>query len=284
VRPCGCVGTGIAVWREAGHTGRRCRCGLVYLDPLSATPGVTADSHYDGYYSFPARLRVDWVSRFCSGGKLLEVGPGPGHLLGVARARGFEIAGVDPNPQSVRRIRERLGIEVELATIETSALPDRAFDVIVHVDLLAHFVDPVLALRAMVRRLRPGGHICFEVGLTGDISPLWYRAMGRLDFPNHRWMFSRKAVERVLARAGLRVVGARRYGLAPALALILARRATGDLAMEIAGHPYDPHGLPPVENAAHRLYDRLMHVVRYRVGRIAPDVGPQTMLFAARAS
>jgi hypothetical protein len=54
--------------------------------------------------------------------------------------------------------------------------------------------------------------------------------------------------------------------------------------MAIAGHPHDPHGLPPTENAAHRLYGRLMHVLRYRVGRIAPDVGPQTMLFAARAS
>jgi SAM-dependent methyltransferase len=292
VRPCGCLGNGIAVWREAGHTGRRCRCGLVYLDPLppnnsipgASTPGITADRHCDGYYAFPARLRVNWVSRFCTSGKLLEVGPGPGHLLAAARARGFEVAGVDPNPASARRIRERLGIEVELATIETSALPDRAFDVVVHVDLLAHFDDPVLALRAMARRLRPGGHLCFEVGLTGGISPLWYRALGRLDIPYHRWMFSREAVERVLARAGLRVVGARRYGLAPAVALILARRATGELAMEIAGHPHDPHGLPPVENAAHRLYDRLMHVLRYRVGRLAPDVGPQTMLFAARAA
>jgi SAM-dependent methyltransferase len=283
-RPCGCTGAGIAVWREAGHTGRRCTCGLVYLDPPSTAPGVTADSHYDGYYAFPAELRLDWVARFCPSGRLLEIGPGPGHLLAAARRRGFEVAGVDPNPASVRRIRDRLGIPVEHATIEDSALPDAAFDAVVHVDLLAHFPDPVRALRAMARRLRPGGHMCFEVGLNGAISPLWYRAFGRLDFPIHRWMFSREAVERILARAGLTVVATRRFGLIPALGLVLAQRAAGRFARTLAGHPHDPEGLPPAQNTAHQLYDRAMYLLRYRVGRFAPEVGPQTMLFAARAS
>lgn len=229
---------------------------------------------------------MDWVQRFCPRGRLLEVGPGPGHLLAAARRRGFAIAGVDPNPASVRRIRERLAIEVELATIETSALPDAAFDVVVHIDLLAHFEDPVRALRAMARRVVPGGHLCFEVGLNGGLSTWWYRALGRLDFPVHRWMYTREALERVLARAGLVLVDHERFGLAPAVGLLLAKRALAGagLAMRIAGHPHDPEGLPPQQNAAHRLYDRAMHALRYRVGRFAPDIGPQTLFVAARAS
>lgn len=272
------------VWREAGFTGRRCTCGLVYLDPEPSESGPIADLHYDGYYAFPAARRLDWITRFCPRGRLLEVGPGPGYLLAAARARGFTVDGVDPNPASVRRIRERYGIAVELATIETSALPDGAFDVVVHVDLLAHLVDPVAGLRAMARRLRPGGHICFEIGLTGGLSPLWYRALGRLDFPAHRWLFSRDALERVLARAGLAIVGVQRFGLVPAAALILTKRAAGSLALRIAGRPHDPDGLPPAQNTAHRLYDRLMYLLRYGAGRIAPDIGPQTLFVAAQVS
>jgi SAM-dependent methyltransferase len=283
-RPCGCTGDGRAVWCEAGHIARRCACGLVYLDPPSTAPGASPDRHYDGYYALPAELRLDWIERFCTGGRLLEVGPGPGYLLAAARRRGFEVAGVDPNPASVRRIRDRFGIAIENAMIEDSALPDAAFDVVVHVDLLAHLADPVVALRAMARRLRPGGHMCFEVGLNGAISPVWYRALARLDFPVHRWMFSREAVERILARAGLTVVGTRRFGLVPALGLVLAQRAAGGLAMQLAGHPHDPDGLPPAQNRVHRLYERASYLLRYRVGRFAPDLGPQTMLFAARAS
>jgi len=280
-RPCGCVEPGTPVWREAGFTALRCACGLVFLDPLPTSPSVTADHHYDGYYAFPAARRLDWVQRFCPRGRLLEVGPGAGHLLALARQRGFAVTGVDPNPASVRRIRDRLGIPVELATIETSQLPDAAFDAIVHVDLLAHFADPVAALSAMTRRLAPGGHVCFEVGLNGDLAIGWYHALGRLDFPDHRWMFSRASIDRVLGRAGLRVVGIQRFGLVPALALVFA----GRLARRVLGRPHgDPEGLPPSQGPAHRFYDRLMDVLRYRAGRLAPDLGPQTIFVAARAS
>ena len=264
------------MWREAGHTIRQCTCGLGYLDPPAAAT-TTRDLHHDGYYAVPAAVRLAWVARFCAGGRLLEVGPGAGHLLAAARRRGYEVTGVDPDPTSAQRIRERVGIEIELATIETSTLPDAGFDVVVHVDLLAHLVDPVAALHAMARRLRPGGHLCFEVGLTGGISPLWYRALGRLDLPAHRWLFSRHALQRVLARAGLEIVGARRFGLAPALGLVLA----GRVATRLAGRARHRDALPPVPLA---LYDRLMCALRYRLGRITPDLGPQTLFVAARAA
>lgn len=272
---------GTPVWREAGYTGLRCACGLVFLDPPATGVSSTPDHHYDGYYAFPAARRLAWVQRFCPRGRLLEVGPGAGHLLALARRRGFTVSGVDPNPASVRRIRERHGIAVELATIETSRLPDAAFDAIVHVDLLAHLADPVAALRAMRRRLAPDGHVCFEVGVIGELSTAWYHAMGHLGFPDHRWMFSRRSLDRVLGRAGLRVVGAQRFGLVPAFALVLA----GRLARRALGAPPgDPDGLPPPQSAAHRLYDRAMAILRYRAGRLTPGLGPQTMFIAARAS
>ncbi|HTE53298.1 MAG TPA: class I SAM-dependent methyltransferase [Kofleriaceae bacterium] len=289
-RPCGCRGNGPAVWREAGHIGRRCGCGLVYIDPPPPARALGPELHHDGFYAFPAEHRLDWVARWCRSGRLLEVGPGPGHLLAAALRRGYTVAGVDPNPSSVRRIRERLGVEVELATIETSRLPDAAFDAVVHIDLLSHFDDPVAALRAMARRLAPGGHICFEVGLLGGISPAWYRALGRVGFPEHRWLYSREALARVMARAGLAMVGVRRFGLIPVIGLILARRAAGPLAARIAGKRAldgaapDPDGLPPPQNAAHRLYERALCLLRYRLGPAAPALGPQGVLVAAQVA
>ena len=283
-RPCGCSAAGIPIWREAGHTGLRCPCGLVYLDPPVSEPAANFEGHLDGYYATPAALRVDWITQFCRSGRLLEVGPGAGHLLAAARRRGFEVAGIDPNPVSAERIRTRLGIDIEQATIETSALPDAAFDVIVHVDLLSHFADPVAALRAMVRRLRPGGHVCFEVGINGGISPLWYRALGGAGVPAHRWLYSRRALECVVARAGLAIVGTRRFGLVPAWGLLLLKHTAGRRARQLSGHAHDPSDHLPSQSAAHRLYDRAMYLLRYRIGRFTPDVGPQTLFVAARAS
>ena len=290
-RPCGCPGNGPrgrgpAVWREAGWDGYRCRCGLVYLDPAPPVRPLAPDLHHDGFYAIPVNERLDWVARFCRAGRLLEVGPGPGHLLVAARARGYIVAGVDPSPASARRLRE-LGIEVEQATIEESQLPDGGFDAVFHVDLMSHFEDPVSALRAMARRLAPGGTLCFELSLLGGISPAWYRAQGRVGFPEHRWLYSRDALARVLDRAGLAVIGLERTGLAPVVAAIVARRAAGPLAVRLArlgarGMGAARDGLPPEQNAPHRLYERALWFLRYRVGRRFAGIGPEGVLVAAR--
>jgi hypothetical protein len=66
--------------------------------------------------------------------------------------------------------------------------------------------------------------------------------------------------------------------------LVLARRAAGAFAMRLAGSPRDASGLPPQQNVAHRLYDRVMCFTRYRIGRFAPAIGPQTLFVAARAA
>jgi SAM-dependent methyltransferase len=287
IRPCGCTRQGRIVWRENGHAGRLCACGLVYIDPPpdAQGTGTPRDLHYDGFYAFPARHRLDWVARWCPSGRLLEVGPGTGHLLAAALERGYRVAGVDPNPASAASIRERLGVEVETATIETSRLPDGAFDAVVHIDLLSHFDDPVGALRAMARRLAPGGILCFELSLLGGVSPAWYRAWGRVGFPEHRWLYSREALARVLARAGLRVAGEARTSLLPLVPLVLARRAAGALGARLAGRPTGPgraDGLPRGQNAAHRLYERALCELRYRVGPRAPALGYQGLLVAAR--
>lgn len=289
-RPCGCPGNGSAgrgpaIWREAGWDGYRCRCGLVYLDPPPPVRPLAPDLHHDGFYAIPVAQRLAWVARFCPSGRLLEVGPGPGHLLVAARARGYIVAGVDPSPASARRLRE-LGIEVEQATIEESQLPDGAFDAVFHVDLLSHFEDPVAALRAMARRLAPGGTLSFELSLLGGVSPAWYRAQGRVGFPEHRWLYSRGALERVLDRAGLAVIGVERFGLAPVVAAILARRAAGPLAVRLAGlgarRDRTLDELPPEQNAPHRLYERALSFLRYRVGRPFAGIGPEGVLVAAR--
>jgi SAM-dependent methyltransferase len=274
------------VWREAGWDGYRCGCGLVYVDPPPPVRPLAPDLHHDGFYAIPVADRLDWVARFCPAGRLLEVGPGPGHLLVAARARGYIVAGVDPSPASARRLRE-IGIEVEQATIEDSRLPDGGFDAVFHVDLMSHFEDPVAALRAMARRLAPGGTLCFELSLLGGISPAWYRAQGRVGFPEHRWLYSREALARVLDRAGLDVIGLERFGLAPVVAAILARRAAGPLAVRLAGlGSRDVSAardrLPPEQNAPHRLYERALSFLRYRVGRRLAGIGPEGVLVAAR--
>lgn len=275
------------VWRENGYEGRGTPCGLVYLEPRPASDDVVpeAELHGDGYYSRNAGLRMDFIQEFCpDGGRLLEVGCGAGYLLAEARSRGYEVAGVEPSAECVRHVRQVHGIEVEQAIIEESRLPEGAYDVVFHVDLLSHFPDPVRALRAMSARTRPGGYVCFEQGILGGMSPRWYVASGgRLDFPEHRWLFSEDALRALLARAGLEIVSIRRYGLLAAVSVLVARRVAQPVLGRFVRRPSrEARTIGEGTSRVARLYGWLQHLTRYRMGRWMPRVGPLTLLVAAR--
>ena len=69
-------------------------------------------------------------------------------------------------------------------------LPPERFDVVFHVDLMSHFVDPLDALRTMRRATRPGGVVAFEVGLLAGCHRDGTVAAGCW-CPQHRWLYSK---------------------------------------------------------------------------------------------
>jgi hypothetical protein len=153
--------------------------------------------------------------------------------------------------------------------------------VVFHVDLLSHFPDPVQALTAMSMRLRRGGHLCFEVGLLGGVSPWWYRIAGGIE-AQHRWLFSETALRGVLERAGLEVVAIRRFGLIPSFLPICLRR----FFLSRIGRPLSPQPGQRRDfderSVRHRILGWLLVLLRYRLGRWVPRVGPLTLFVAAR--
>jgi SAM-dependent methyltransferase len=254
----------------------------VYIDPQpdDTAPSATADGHLESYYRLPARLRVDWAARFARRGRFLDVGCGTGALVAEALRRGFEVHAVEPDPACAALVERRYGIPVERALIEESKLPAEGFDVVFHVDLLSHFPDPVRALKAMAARLRPGGTMCFEVGLFGGLARSWYPWVGRPGFPAHRWFYSDRALQHLLGRAGLRLVATRTFAIAPSTVVSTVLRRT--LSSHLRSVPADDDGTPAVGSRVQRAYARVHHVLRYRLGAVVPLPGPRTALMAAR--
>ena len=272
------------VWQEGDYRARQCTCGVLYVDPRPGPADVdaTRDLHCDGSYRFGTPARFAFLRRFASHGRLLEVGFGRGHMLERACRAGFQVHGVEPNHAAVEAARAR-GFVVEHATIEASALPERAFDVVFNVDLLNHFPDPIAALDAMRRRLRPGGVLILEVGVIGAVHPRWYRWWGTLYLPAHRNMFSEEAIHEVLRRAGLEPIAVQRFSLFGSL---LLWRATRLLEGRGGGlRPQDASGLPALTKGIFALGERLMNFTRYTLGRVLPKttaLGQLTIFIAAR--
>lgn len=103
-----------------------------------------------------------------SGGRVLDVGTGPGQLLVELGRRGDDVAlaGIDPSADMIGHATKRietagLGGRTELHVAATEELPfaDGSFDAVVSTLSSHHWSDPAAAIAEQARVLRPGGQL-----------------------------------------------------------------------------------------------------------------------------
>lgn len=146
---------------------------------------VMADAgHYDrlsgwllgGFYSGVAD---DVAAAAPPGGRVLDVGCGPGHLAARLADRGLHVAAIDLDPAMVERARRRLAARAETAVADVAALPfpDASFDVVVSTLSMHHWADHAAGLAEVARVLRPGG-VALVFDLAGMHVPLHGHAEG----------------------------------------------------------------------------------------------------------
>lgn len=91
----------------------------------------------------------------CSAGRLLEIGCGEGFLLEQLRAA--EKFAIDVSAEALRRTQARTGARVSVALAERLPFADHAFDLIVSVGVMEHFLDDRAATAEIWRVLKDGG-------------------------------------------------------------------------------------------------------------------------------
>lgn len=137
-------------------------------------------------------------------GRALDVGCASGAFLACLRYYGWDVAGVDLDPEMAAAVRDRLGCEVFAGDIEHAPFPPGSFDFVHLRDVLEHTYDPVGFLRAAARLARPGGLVFVQTpnvegtGVT-QCGDRWYG----WDTPRHLHLFSPSTLRRALAAAGL---------------------------------------------------------------------------------
>ncbi|GAA1114244.1 class I SAM-dependent methyltransferase [Nocardiopsis composta] len=112
------------------------------------------------------RIAEDVADAAPTGGRLLDVGTGPGTMLdAIARYRpDLELRGADPSPGMVAEAGRRLGplgagARVLLGSSEELPFPDASFDTVLSTFSLHHWGDPAAAVPELHQVLRPGGRL-----------------------------------------------------------------------------------------------------------------------------
>jgi SAM-dependent methyltransferase len=142
------------------------------------------------------------------GGKLLDVGCGPGNFLmalGLLLPR-WRGAGIEPGAQAAAAAR-RQQLEVVQGYLETAGLEEQAWDAVTLWNVLEHLPDPLGALATIRRLLCPEGmlYLALPMADSWDARVLGAYWMG-WELPRHFMLLSRDTLQKMLDRAGFQVV------------------------------------------------------------------------------
>jgi SAM-dependent methyltransferase len=202
----------------------QCRsCGLGRTEASGFDPATyyTEDyfsgGHADGYADYlgaePVLRRefahsVDFIRRYRSSGRLLELGCAYGFFLQEA-ARYFEVVGIELAGEAAEHGR-RAGLNILSGSASAESLRQIGHvDVIVLFDVIEHLPEPRETLDLCRQHLNPGGIIVITTGDFGSAVARLAGAKWRLMTPpQHLWFFTRESVRLMSAPLGLSMIRA----------------------------------------------------------------------------
>jgi SAM-dependent methyltransferase len=192
--------------------------GRYYPDNYWFAPDHSAASHLEeAYRRLVLRDHVHFVAQAMAAapaGTLLDIGCGGGLFLGLMRARGFQVMGLDSAPAAAGIAWHRQQAPAVCGVLERPPFPPQSFAAITMFHVLEHVHDPRVYLSAARQLLAPGGRLVVQV----PNAACWqFRLLGRawngVDVPRHLYDFRDRDLERLLESCGLQVVRRKYFSL-----------------------------------------------------------------------
>jgi 2-polyprenyl-3-methyl-5-hydroxy-6-metoxy-1,4-benzoquinol methylase len=211
---------------------QRCRrCDLIFLNPRPTE--VASSSYYENteYLPFSSaahsksvlaqiylRLRtynLAWKRKLIerltrrdksSTKRLLDIGCGTGEFLSAMRNAGWEVAGLERDPEAARYARDRLRLNVISGAVDQLATIAERFDVITLWHVLEHLYHPRETMQHVARLLQDHGIAVIAVPNIGGVDAKIYgKYWVALDAPRHVQHFTWLTLQSMAATAGLRL-------------------------------------------------------------------------------
>lgn len=146
-------------------------------DAHAASFDRAADVYDAARPDYPADA-VSWLIEGVDG-PVLDLGAGTGKLTASLAARGLDVTAVDPSPEMLRVLGDRLPeVDAREGTAERIPTPDSAFGLVVAAQAW-HWVDADRAVPEAARVLRSGGRLGL-IWNERDESVGWVRELGEL--------------------------------------------------------------------------------------------------------
>jgi 2-polyprenyl-3-methyl-5-hydroxy-6-metoxy-1,4-benzoquinol methylase len=195
-------------------------CGLVYQNPqplFDDLRGRYARAYFDyeienedNFYEL-MRLGLrdigfdDSFFTDVAGKTFLDIGCATGKLLDVMQHLGFKVQGVEICEESARYGITHRQVPVFIGPLEAARFPDGSFSFIHFSHLIEHVPDPFAFLVEVKRLLAPGGYAIITTPNIAGLQARLFRTAWRSAIPDHLFLFSRRTLRGLLAKAGFNV-------------------------------------------------------------------------------
>lgn len=212
--------------REEYRVIRCSGCGFAWTDPRPGDNEL-ADYYPANYFgdisklirdlkadqlrkSSPWRMELDKVrllEKWTNGGKILDVGCGPGQFLLALDQQRWLPEGIEQDEVASYAIKALLPeLRVWSGSIEAFQGKPNSYDVITFWHSLEHVTQPREVLTKANVLLRAGGHVIISVPNFDSLQAVLFRKYWyALDVPRHLWHFSPRSLEILLDETGFKV-------------------------------------------------------------------------------
>ncbi len=199
----------------------RCRgCGLVYQNPQPLFADLR-ERYAQAYFEYEIENEENFYQLMrlglrdigfdeafftsVSGKTFLDIGCATGKLLEVMQHLGFTVQGVEICAESARYGINTRQVPIFIGPLEQAAFKDDAFSFIHFSHLVEHVPDPYRFLCEVKRMLAPEGFVIITTPNIDGLQARLFRSDWRSAIPDHLFLFSKKTLTRLLARAGFTV-------------------------------------------------------------------------------
>jgi len=176
---------------------------------IYTTPEYWSTAYRDYLASEPIRIENS-ILRFklCErhmprSGRLLDLACATGFFAAVAANKGFDVVGVDLNPEMIEFGRQRYGLDLRASRVEDCDFQPASFDVVSMWGLDCHFFDFRSTFSKIVSWLKPGGCILISYQDYGH----WIRFIfpSIKQEPNVYQNFTKDSFARFMRQLGMQI-------------------------------------------------------------------------------
>lgn len=196
-------------------------CELIYVNPRLAEEivykGYEGGEDLDYISQAGARMAtfehsMDLIRYFRRNqvpGRILDIGAAGGFFLHIAKSRGWDVVGIEPNKWLAGYAHQEFGIPVTSEKLEHLNYPKNSFDVITLWDVLEHTHQPHLVIQQVRKLLKEDGLLVVSYPDIGSLSARLLKRRWWFLLDVHLYYFTKKTIADLLTNNGFEILGYR---------------------------------------------------------------------------